>query len=104
MRLHFGKFNGQQIDEVPLWYLDWLANQPWLAQRFPLLATAARQRLDGDDNQTSTAINGDVLKTWRRTVLAKWHPDKDGGSHSAFLAVSDAVETLSAMLTHGGRA
>ena len=108
MRLTFGKFNGARIDDVPSWYLSWLTNQAWFGERFPQLAEAVARRLDAvahdqtTDEPPTTGIATDVLKRWRRTVLARWHPDKPGGSHSAFLAVSDAVESLSKLLATKG--
>lgn len=108
MRLTFGKFNGARIDDVPTWYLTWIDSQAWFGERFPLLAEAVAQRLDAlaYDQTTAepptTALATDVLKSWRRTVLARWHPDRPGGSHAAFLAVNDAVESLGAMLTERG--
>ncbi len=108
MRLTFGKFNGARIADVPVWYLSWLDSQAWFGERFPPLAEAVTRRLDAlADDQTAdepptTALATDVLKSWRRAVLAKWHPDRAGGSHAAFLAVTDAVESLGAMLTERG--
>lgn len=110
MILPFGKFRGKRLKELPHWYLSWLDTQEWFRTRFPLLADAVTQRLDAmADDQTAdepqtTALATDVLKFWRRTTLAKWHPDKPGGSHAAFLAVSDAIESLGAMLDRGVRA
>ena len=108
MRFTFGKFNGVRIEDAPRWYLSWLDSQEWVIERFPRLAEAVAQRLDAlaDDQTTAelptTALAKDVLKTWRRTVLAKWHPDKLGGSHAAFIAVTDAVDSLGAMLIERG--
>ena len=108
MRLTFGKFNGARIDDVPAWYLFWLSNQDWFGERFPQLAEAVVRRLDAlADDQTpaeppTTALATDILKRWRRTVLAKWHPDRAGGSHAAFIAVNDAVESLSKLLAAKG--
>ncbi len=110
MRFTFGKFNGARIDDVPTWYLSWLTNQDWFTERFPRLAEAVTRRLDAlADDQTideppTTALATDVLKTWRREVLKKWHPDRDGGSHEAFVAVTDAVQTLGEMLARQGAA
>ena len=81
MRLTFGKFNGARIDAVPSWYLAWLDEQPWLREKFPALAEAVARRLD---------------------ALVRWHPDKPNGSHQAFLAVTDAVESLSKLLIERG--
>lgn len=108
MTFRFGKFYGKKIADVPVWYLTWLADQDWFAERFPQMAAAVSRRLDAlADNQTNdetstTAITTDVLKSWRRSMLAKWHPDKPGGSHPAFLAASDCVESLSRLLTERG--
>ncbi len=108
MRLTFGKFNGARIEDVPRWYLAWLDSQEWFAERFTPLAEAVARRLDtladdqSIDEPQTTALATDVLKNWRRTVLAKWHPDRQGGSHAAFLAATDAVESLGAMLIERG--
>ena len=93
----------------PTWYLEWLGQQKWFAEKFPQLAAEATRILDDDDNdddapQPATALSRDVLKTWRRSVLKKWHPDRDGGSHAAFVAVSDAVQLLGEMLAGQGAA
>lgn len=104
MRLSFGKFNGARIEDVPRWYLVWLDSQPWFADRFPRLAEAVARRLDAlaDDEPQTTSLAADTLKTWRRAMLAKWHPDRPGGSHAGFLAVSDAIQSLNEMLTGRG--
>lgn len=109
MRLTFGKYNGEKLTEVPIWYLEWLGQQKWFNEKFPQLAAEAKRILDDDDNDDdapipATALSHDVLKTWRRSVLKKWHPDRDGGSHAAFVAVSDAVQTLGEMLAERGAA
>lgn len=105
MFLPFGKFNGEKLTDVPTWYLEWLGQQKWFAEKFPQLAAEATRILDDDDApQPATALSRDVLKTWRRSVLKKWHPDRDGGSHAAFVAVSDAVQTLGEMLAERGAA
>ena len=105
MFLPFGKYNGKRLGEVPTWYLEWLGQQKWFNEKFPQLAAEAKRILDDDDAPIpATALSRDVLKTWRRSVLKKWHPDRDGGSHAAFVAVSDAVQTLGEMLAERGAA
>jgi hypothetical protein len=39
----FGKFKGEPLDRLPLWYLSWLDRQPWL---FDDLADAVRDELE----------------------------------------------------------
>jgi len=106
MILHFGKYRGKSIHEVPRSYLRWLNEQPWFSDEHPWLASEVRLLLGTSESTAegtrSTAITTDVLKSWRRSMLARWHPDKPGGSHAAFLAVSDAVESLGAMLAAKG--
>ena len=102
MRLTFGKFNGQKINDVPRWYLVWLSNKDWFGERFPQLAEAVAHRLDGGDDTSSRAITADLFKSWRSRVLVKWHPDRDDGSHVAFVAVNDAIEMLGKLLADKG--
>lgn len=107
MFLPFGKFNGEKLTDVPTWYLEWLGQQKWFADKFPQLAAEAKRILDDDDDdapQPATGLSRDVLKTWRRSMLAKWHPDKPNGSHEGFVAVQDAIETLGEMLAGQGAA
>lgn len=111
MILPFGKHRGKFLSEVPRSYLRWLNDQEWFQEEYQwdlapevrrLLGTSSDTTAKPNTQQQSTALVNDTLKVWRRAVLAKWHPDRPGGSHSAFLAVSDAVESLSNMLIERG--
>ncbi len=44
--LPFGKFRGECLEKVPLWYLDWLVEQTWL--RDPAKAAIEMYLSDGD--------------------------------------------------------
>lgn len=103
MILPFGKHRGKSLCEVPRQYLSWLDAQTWFAESYPRLAEAVTRSLSGgDDESQTTALATDVLKVWRRTILARFHPDRPGGSHAAFLAVTDAIESLASMLAKKG--
>ncbi|MFM9961771.1 MAG: putative quorum-sensing-regulated virulence factor [Planctomycetaceae bacterium] len=107
MILPFGKHAGKPLCDVPRSYLRWLNTQDWFHDEYRWDLAAEVRRLLGTTANTetqppSTVIVTDTLKTWRRAVLAKWHPDRAGGSHSAFLAASDAVESLTKLLAERG--
>ena len=110
MILPFGKHRGKSLCEVPRSYLRWLDSQTWFHDEHPFLADDIRRFLgtssdanpEPESQQQTPMLVADTLKSWRRTVLAKWHPDRPGGSHSAFLAVNDAVQTLVSMLAATG--
>jgi hypothetical protein len=109
MILDFGKHRGKFIHEVPRSYLRWLNEQPWFAEEHPFLADHVRRLLGTSETAQETrqqqqpaSLMADTLKTWRRAVLTKWHPDRAGGSHAAFIAVSDAVDSLASMLAAKG--
>ena len=103
MILPFGKHRGKLLCEVPKSYLKWLSGESWFTDDYPSLAVQVRELLGtSSDAKPETMLVADTLKKWRRTVLAKWHPDRQGGSHSAFIAVSDAIESLSKMLVERG--
>ena len=95
---------------MPKSYLKWLSRESWFADDYPSLAAQVRELLGTSSDaktelksqQQTTMLVADTLKTWRRTVLAKWHPDRAGGSHSAFVAVTDAVETLGKLMIERG--
>lgn len=109
MYLWFGKHYGKSIHEVPRSYLEWLNRQEWFALEHPDLAWNVRQLLGTSEgkrahnqSQQTTALVADTFKSWRQKALSKWHPDRPGGSHSAFVAVNDVIDSLSTLLKDKG--
>lgn len=41
----FGKYEGQDIEDIPDFYLEWLLDQMWFAQNYPEEANAIHTEL-----------------------------------------------------------
>jgi len=100
MNIPFGRHRGKPLCEVPRSYMRWLTSQIWFDLEYPELAAELRDVLNPDATPRDAArgITTNELKKWRSAVLLKWHPDRPGGSHAAFIAVTDAVDSLAALL------
>ena len=50
MILHFGKFKGQQFENTPKWYQEWLLKQDWF--KAPKQEKPLHQQLNGWDGHS----------------------------------------------------
>jgi hypothetical protein len=100
----FGKYQGEDLSQIPTHYLEWLRDnvelRSWLdrqvreemARRRWQSAPPRRQEVNGDRKELD-----DVVKTWYRRLCMRWHPDR-GGSDQAMQAVNDAHVLLRELL------
>jgi len=101
--MSFGKFKGEHLSDVPVWYLRWISQQEWLKE--PLLS-AVQDILDGHYQEErepparskpiSVAIRkmaGEVVEAGYRSLSKKHHPDC-GGEHQAMVNLNQAVDWL----------
>jgi uncharacterized protein (DUF3820 family) len=83
----FGKYRGQDIQDVPGDYLVWLWENVEL--REPLRSEVYLCLFEGLD----AVVPSDKLKTTYRELAKKWHPDM-GGTTEAMQAVNEFYERM----------
>jgi hypothetical protein len=111
MRIHFGKFVGEEVRQIPSSYLSWVLNNierldPDL--RSVIIAELKTRRERARQQQQKEGFDKDdepivvpgqlanlpaLIRTWYREMTLKFHPDR-GGSHQAMVAISEAHERL----------
>jgi hypothetical protein len=109
MRMPWGKYVGYDLEDVPLGYLGWVLEQPWLMPelREAIVEEVARRLgLEVPCQQpTRAAIVPAELRRWAaeivesgfRQAARRHHPDL-GGSEHAMRALLEARECLRAWL------
>jgi hypothetical protein len=96
MRMPFGKYRGEYVDELPVDYLTWLFENVELRGG---LAQAVRDALSEQSRDADMVLNeGALVHRIYRGLCRRWHPDC-GGSNDAMKAVNDFYEKLMAHST-----
>ena len=94
MRMHFGKYYGYEISEIPFSYLRWLYEnvelQPDLEEAVLHAMEAAAPPRRGEGPKA--LMTSELRKVYRQLAL-KYHPDH-GGSDMAMRAVNEFYESL----------
>ena len=97
MRIHFGKFKGHDLAELPESYLDWLAT---IELREPLKSGVEREARRRDNPaefheraDVGTLDTGKVKKVYRALAF-QYHPDKIGGNGDVMKGVNLFYEAL----------
>jgi hypothetical protein len=92
-KMPFGKYRGQQLEDVPLSYLKWvLANCEHVS---PALLAEIRFLVSGEEPAGTTAIAiPSLANRWYRQLATEFHPDRRGGSHQAMVAVNRGRDLL----------
>jgi hypothetical protein len=104
----FGKHRGLPVEDLPpsylLWMLENIDNKPYLTA----IAWEALADWLEDRDEASRSIRGcspvsmapakadfaPAIRTLQREMALRFHPDRDGGSHQAMVAINVAVERL----------
>ena len=101
----FGKHQDKPIDKIPQHYLKWLLAQEWFLDEFDYLAAVVKAYLNSlggpkrpEQSQPKTSLTTDLVKTWHRRLVLRWHPDRYGGSHQAMVAINDAHTLLKELI------
>lgn len=99
LKIPFGKHIGKPVCEIPLDYLNWLANNCELREP---LASAVQQELawsrPGQASSTPPiGIPSETVDAWYRALAIEFHPDHRGGSTLGMTAVNRSYELLMEM-------
>jgi len=105
MNMPFGKHRGVPISQIDDGYLAWVLdtchNANSVLRDFIKRELDRRSGFDDDPEPTYTGSYGggppDVsgfVDDWFRRLALRFHPDRDGGSHQAMVAVNVAKELL----------
>lgn len=110
LRLHFGKYKGKRLPEIPSDYLCWVLNNCTNLSSYIRQAIEEHlESLDDDDEPTFTAgapprqqqsgsvVTADLVRTWWRGLALDYHPDR-GGDVRVMQALSDAHDRLRKMV------
>jgi hypothetical protein len=101
--LHFGKYKGRRVCDVPLSYLSWCLRQledldPHL--RAVMAESLRRRSAAADEDEPAgggAAIAVDDLKVklrdWWRPLALRYRPDR-GGDHAVMAALNNARDEL----------
>jgi uncharacterized protein (DUF3820 family) len=46
MRIFFGKYNGQDLEDIPTTYLVWLSEQEWIEEKYPELMIETENEIE----------------------------------------------------------
>ncbi len=116
MELRFGKHKGKDLAEVPLDYLYWLNEQPWLYESVRAAVDAeighrqwqrqwedafrARERVRAAvpaPRQVDPWAAGEIVRTGYRTCAGSWHPDR-GGDGEVMTRINGARDWLATLV------
>ena len=90
----FGKFKGLDTSEVPFSYLVYLFEADWIKENlFEAVKEEIACRLNVIVNDNISVEPG-KLRFAYKTMANKFHPDKEGGSHEAMIAINEFYEIL----------
>ena len=111
MRMPFGRFKGQDLEDIEDGYLLWCLTNIQDMNPFLREAIRARLGLDGNGNRKkaenrppppppppsgmlSKADLDSKVKQWFRSVAMDYHPDRRRGNSEAMTALNDAHDRL----------
>jgi hypothetical protein len=107
MKMSFGKFKGESIEDIPHDYLAWCLEH--IRDLNPYLRRAMLEELGlsepasaGDIRPVVAKLEGG-LKSWYRRMSLKHHPDH-GGSNQAQIIINDCYESLCELIGETGGA
>jgi hypothetical protein len=110
MKMSFGMYRGQKIEDLPTGYLVWVVENchrinPKL--RKALLAELQQRAVDEmqgapprPESSCVVANLQDVIASWYRDLCLRWHPDR-GGTTESMQAINDAHDRLRRLLAAG---
>jgi hypothetical protein len=96
MTMPFGKHKGEELEDIPVGYLEWVLEnctniKPWLrdaiCEVLGIDAPTSRPRAP------SPKMPDGIVGRWYSELVKRWHPDR-GGSVEAMQAINDAKELL----------
>ena len=91
MRITFGKYKGDLVEDLPSSYLVFLAELDNL--KYNLMEAVLDELNERFGYENDVKINGKDVKKIYRELSLKNHPDK-GGSHQAMVAINEFYEKL----------
>jgi len=96
----FGKWKGKSIDSIPADYLEWVLDNTEIEERNPRLYQAILEELGIESPGGKSTIKpaDDVVGKWYKKLATRFHPDKEGGSHEAMVAINEARDLLISMM------
>jgi hypothetical protein len=111
MRLHFGKYRGWDIRDVPSDYLVWAHDEAERLDRYSKAAIADelayRRASQPSSNHQAPELSHreivqtlrDKVRTWHRQASQRFHPDHRKGSNEAQIAVNYVYEEFHKIIT-----
>lgn len=108
MKMPFGKYKGDDLDDILDDYLQWVLDNCDIESETLLRAIEIRMGLRARSGPTrspppppppppSSGGSGvtieKVIRAWHRQMALKYHPDR-GGSHEVMLAINEGAELL----------
>ncbi len=103
------KYKGQNIEDVPTDYLDWMLNSGQFEIKSLWWQNAIRAELDRRAGEQQgrkytpppppppvRGLTREMVESAYRTAARKWHPDR-GGTKEAMQAMADLRDSLLAM-------
>jgi hypothetical protein len=98
VRIHFGKFKGHDLAELPKSYLDWLTTiELWEPLRSGVERESRRRDNPAEFHEqvgVSTLDAGKVQKVYRALAF-QYHPDRIGGNGDVMKGVNLFYEAIS---------
>lgn len=99
-RMPFGKHYDKPLCEIPLGYLEWLANNVVMQGDLKRHVTAEIAFRNATSGQVVVPPREIDVAAWYRRLSIEFHPDR-GGSCEAMVAINRGKELLQEMLTNG---
>jgi hypothetical protein len=92
MTMHFGKFVGYEVEDLPDHYLTWLVEQDWIREPLAsaILAELAARTVSPDEVKQ---VAREIVTTGYRTLAHRLHPDH-GGTHQDMARLNAAKDWL----------
>ena len=96
MKMPFGKYRGELLEDLPFTYLDWLLT---LELREPLrsaIKTEFERRTFSQGNRLviNVTLCDELISAGLRSLARRYHPDSEKGDHEKMVAVNQAADWL----------
>lgn len=104
MKMPFGKFKGQEIEDLPDSYLCWLYNLDWAHHKWvsaPVAAEFYRRFGRVENGAKASPWVDEIIAAGFRALARQHHPDV-GGSADAMREILDARAWLLEVINRGG--